>query len=238
MFFKKNIFAGLIFTVLSVNAIAGDNPSLEISSPIRKKKEKLSWIFGLGWNAVDDNGRPFKKLFAFRSAWNIRWYPTQASAEIIGKNGLTYGALFNFNIYKTGKEINSKVIAGSFPFLSFDGFAKYHFNAHIKMSKRYDPYIPAGLGYTLRFIGPYNSTFTFNIGAGINIWFNEYIGINFQTLGKVGLRSPFIRNGSNYMQHSGGIVYMLDRTAKKKHSFIKPRYKWVHDNHKLGERLR
>jgi len=210
------------------------------SSPVKRgRREKLSWIFGLGWNAVDDNGMPFKKLFAFRSVWNIPFYPSQLSAEIIGKEGFSYGAIFNYNRYKSGKQINSEIVSGRFMFFSFDAFAKYHFKEHVeKMNKRYDPYLPIGLGYTLRFISPYNSTFTFNVGAGINIWFTSKWGMNLQTVGKLGLRSPFLHNGSNYMHHSGGVVYIIDNSPRKKHSFVKPRYKWVHDKHNVGERRR
>lgn len=205
----------------------------------RGRKEKLSWIFGLGWNVVDDNGNPFKKLFAAKSSWSIPFYPSQLSAEIIREHGLSYGATFCFNRYKSGKLINSEIIGGRYFFFSWDAFAKYHFNEHItNMKKQYDPYFLLGAGYTLRFIRPYNSTFTFNVGAGINIWFNDKWGMNLQTVGKLGIRAPFIRNGSNYMHHSGGVVYIIDNSPKKKHSFIKPRYKWVHDKHNVGERRR
>ena len=234
---KKLIIAGCLLNQLVFSENTFPKPPESFIFP-KKGDEKLSWIFGIGWNAVDDNGRPFRQLFSVRRSWNLQWYPTQASAEVIGKEGMTYGAIFNFNLYKSGKEINSKVVAGVFPFFSLDLFAKYHFNAHIKMSKRYDPYVMGGFGNTLRFFGTSKSTFTFNLGGGMNFWINEYIGINLQTVGKIGIRSPFIRNNSNYMQHSAGLVFMLDRTYKKKHSFVKPRYKWVHDNHKLGERLR
>jgi hypothetical protein len=218
--------------------MASDLLKIDPIVPIHRKREKLSWIFGIGWNAVDDNGNPYKQLFAAKSAWNIPWYPSQLSAEIIGKNGFTYGAIFNFNRYKSGKQINSEIISGRYLFFSWDGFVKYHLKEHVNMNPRMDPYLPLGFGYTLRTIGPYNSTFTFNVGLGINIWLNSKIGLNFQSMAKFGMRAPFGHNGSNYLHHSGGLIYILDRSPRKKYSFIKPRYKWVHDKHNVGERRR
>lgn len=235
---KRHIVLVLLLSSVFLNGSATDLLGFDPLVPIHRKKEKLSWIFGMGWNAVDDNGSPFKKLFAIRSAWNMRWYPTQINAEVIGPEGFTFGAAFSFNKYKSGKTINSQEISGSYLFFAFDGFAKYHLKEHVNMNKRMDPYVSVGFGYTLRFIAPYNSTATFNAGLGINIWLNSKWGLNFQSLAKFGMRSPFYHNGSNYLQHSGGVIYILDRTARKKYSFIKPRYKWVHDEHNVGERRR
>lgn len=215
--------------------MAEPNPGKKRRGP----REKLSWIFGVGWNAVDDDGSWFKKLLSARRSWSLPFYPSQVSAEIIGKKGWTFGTAFSFNRYKPGKLINGQESPGQFLFFNLDGFAKWHMQPYIKkMSKRYDPYIPMGIGYTLRFIPPYNSVFTFNLGGGINIWLNEIVGLNFQTVGKIGLRGPILKNGSNYLQHSVGFVFLWDRSPKKKHSFIKPRYKWVHDKRKVGERTR
>ncbi len=199
-------------------------------------KEKSSWIFGLGWNIVDDNGSPFKKLFDVSNAWSMRWYPAQITAEVIGKKGWTFGGSFSYDKYKSGKTINSQVISGSFLFFAFDGFAKYHLKEKIKMNPRFDPYFPMGLGYTLRFISPYNSTATFNLGFGINYWLGKNVGINIQSVAKFGLRSPIIKTGSNYLQHSFGFVFVLDRSVKKRYSFVKPRYPWVHDKRGNMER--
>jgi hypothetical protein len=235
---KRHIIFVILFCSIFFSGEATDLLGIDPIKKIHRRREKLSWIFGAGWNVVDDNGSPFKKLFAFKSSWNIRWYPTQASAEIIGKYGFTFGTVFNFNKYTAGKTINSKEITGNYLFFSLDGFAKYHLKEHVPMNPRLDPYVPIGFGYTYRFIVPYNSTATFNLGLGINVWLNSRIGLNLQSVAKFGMRSPFYHNGSNYLQHSGGIVFIWDRTARKKHSFIKPRYKWVHDQRSMGERKR
>jgi hypothetical protein len=232
---KQHIFACIILSFIFLNVSAQISTGGSSGSSPRSK-EKRSWIFGLGWNVVDDNGSPFKKLFDIPNAWSMPWHPSQLSAELIGKNGFTYGAAFSYNKYKSGKTINSKVISGSFLFFNLDLFAKYHLKEHVKLPPRIDPYASAGAGYTLRFVGPYNNTATLNFGFGMNVWLNQYIGLNLQSLAKFGLRSPFYKNGSNYLQHSIGVVFILDNTPKKRYSFIKARYPWVHRKPYSAER--
>ena len=209
-------------------------------TPRPKKKSKISWIFTAGWNIVDDNGNPFKKLIG-RQPWSFPFYPSQASAEIIGDQGMTYGLTFTFNRYKPGKEINGKPSAGLGLVFAWDAFAKYHFNEHVAMSKQYDPYAYLGAGYTLRFSANSASAFTGNFGFGLNYWFNNHWGMNFQSLAKFALKRRFPRNNANYLHHSFGVVYIIDNTFRKNRSFIKPRYKWIHDNNRGsggGERKR
>lgn len=193
-----------------------------------EKEEPPYWIYGFGWNVVDDNSKPFKKLFDFRKSWNIRPYPTQLTIEKSHKYGLSYCGMFNFNIYKPGKIINGKDNTGSFLFFSIDALAKYHFKEHFRLQEWCDIYFPLGAGYTLRFAPPYRSTAMFDIGLGANFWIKKWVGINVQSLAKFGLRSPIIRTGSNYLQHSVGLVFKISKQDKKKFPSIKARYKWIH----------
>jgi OmpA-OmpF porin, OOP family len=236
---KRHIFFSILFS-LFIFWCVGDNPFLIDTklNPKPKRKGKISWIFTGGWNIVDDNGEPFRKLFSARTAWSFPFYPSQISAEIIGDEGLTYGLMFTFNRYKAGKEINNHINSGRSLFFSLDGFAKYHFNEHIAMTKQYDPYFYLGGGYTLRFSAFSASAFTGNFGFGMNYWIDNHWGANIQTLGKLAIKNKFPRNSSNYLHHSFGVVYIIDNTFRKKRSFVKPRYKWIHEDHNVGERRR
>ncbi len=210
------------------------------NNPGRKfkgKKEKTSWIFGAGWNIVDDNGEPFKHLFDISKAWSMPFYPSQLSTEILGRRYLSYGILLSYNRYKAGKVINNvEIKKGRYNFFSADAFVKYHLKYHVKIPPRFDPYAVTGLGYTSRGIGPYNSTFTYNLGIGTNIWINNIVGINIQSIAKFGLRSPIFKTGSNYLHHSFGLVFILDRTSKRRFSFVRARYAWIHEKRKNRER--
>ncbi len=223
-----------MFTLFIFCSVA-DDPFLKDSKffPKPRRKSKISWIFTAGWNIVDDNGNPFKKLIG-RQPWSFPFYPSQIGAEIIGDKGLTYGLTFTFNRYKPGKEINNKLNTGLGLVFAWDGFAKYHFNEHIAMSKQYDPYVHLGVGYTLRFSSNSASAFTGNFGLGMNYWFDNHWGMNIQSLAKFALKAKFPRNNANYLHHSFGVVYIIDNTFRKQRSFIKPRYKWIHDNRKSG----
>ncbi len=183
---------------------------------------------------VDDNGKWFQGLFSVRKVWNIRWFPSQAFAEFFSKNGVwTLGTAISYNMYKTGKEINHVFITGRFPFLSADLYAKLHLRELLNTEKQYDVYIPMGAGYTLRTLSPYHNTITLNIGLGMVYWINDKVGINVGSLAKFGMRSPFFKSGSNYLQHTLSVVYLLDRSFRKKYSRPHPRYKWVHKERKL-----
>jgi OOP family OmpA-OmpF porin len=221
----------LIFCVLADDPIILDSKL----APKPRRKSKISWIFTGSWNIIDDNGNPFRKLIG-RQPWSFPFYPSQVSAEIIGDAGLTYGLTFTFNRYKPGKEINNKLNPGLGLVFAWDAFAKYHANEHVAMSKQYDPYVYLGAGYTLRFSANSASSFTGNFGFGMNYWFDSHWGMNIQSLAKFALKSKFLHNNANYLQHSFGVVYIIDNTSRKNRSFVKPRYKWIHDNRGKGNR--
>ena len=74
----------------------------------------------------------------------------------------------------------------------------------------------AGLGYTQRSTVRYAQTGTFNLGIGATIWvLDNQLGINLQGTGKFGLQSPLISTGSNYLQHSIGVVYKFSGNNKR-----------------------
>lgn len=237
IFFLFVIFASICADAQVKNRNVGKKKKSIVYNK-NKKAEKPNWVFGIGWNVVDDNSYPFKKLFDIRKSWLIRPYPTQLIADRSYKNGFSLGGVFNFNMYKPSKLINGTIGGGSGLFFSLDFLAKYHLKEIINLPKWADPYLPFGTGYTLRFSPPHRNTFMLNMGVGANFWvYQEWIGINVQSLAKFGLKSPFLKTGSNYLQHSIGIVIKLFLDKKKKWPFIKPKYEWIHREKGGGERL-
>ena len=99
----------------------------------------------------------------------------------------------------------------------FDGYSedKSFWNANLQAkyalrrlftteSGWFDPYIKVGGGYTA-----YESRFDDKeggfkalAGGGINFWFTDHLGVNLQT----GYHHGFQKNGTDYFQHSAGIV--------------------------------
>jgi hypothetical protein len=75
-----------------------------------------------------------------------------------------------------------------------------------------DPYVLIGVGGTVHPAGDTLSKAfypTVNVGGGVNFWFNNAIGIQVQSVGKIGLTSDFFGK-SDYFQHSIGLVVRLE----------------------------
>lgn len=202
------------------------------------REELPSWTIGIGWNGVDDNSHAFKKIFDLRKSWNLPAYPAQLSVDRSSTFGLSYGGVFNFNIYKPGKLINGKEIGGSFLFFSLDLNAKYHVNHFMRTPRWMDVYATVGPGFTLRFAPPHRYTATWNIGGGSNFWLNKWLGINVQSLAKFGLKSPIIKTGSNYLQHSAGFIFKVESIPWKKFPRMRGRYHWIHRKNTSVERVK
>jgi hypothetical protein len=218
----------LLFFIFCIHAIKVNSQIITGDNFEGRGRSRPEWIFGIGWNAVDDNSNAFKKLFDIRKSWNLRPYPSQLSVDRTNGGLLSYGAVFNFNQYRAGKLVYGKPLGGTFLFFSLDLNVKYHFGPLLRLPDRFDIYFPVGGGYTLRFAPPYISTGTFNVGLGGNYWILDWLGINLQSMAKFGMRSPIFKTASNYLQHSAGLVFNLTAFKKTKHPFVKPRYPWVH----------
>jgi hypothetical protein len=204
----------------------------------KSPEERPYWLIGVGWNVVDDNSSAFSKIFDFVHSWNIRPYPTQLWVDRTKGGPLSFGAVFNYNQYRSGKIINGKEISGNYMFFSLDANMKYHFGQHLRIPEKYDVYLPVGAGYTLRFYPPNISTVTFNLGGGMNFWLNDWLGLNIQSVAKFGLKSPIFKTSSNYLQHSAGFIIRLGKMKQVKYPWIHARYKWVHRKRSGTERVK
>ena len=62
---------------------------------ITKKDSTIvsSWIFGIGFNAVDDSDDTFHRLFDRKDAWNAVPYPSRLSKRKYFKSGLGIEAI-------------------------------------------------------------------------------------------------------------------------------------------------
>jgi hypothetical protein len=183
------------------------------------------WTIQLGGNVVDDDGKPFHDLFNASKSWNTPPYPTKLAIDKSLEHGWSAEFCFVYNNYKTGKIINGIINDASHLFISTDIQGKYHLNNIINIKEWFNPYLSIGIGYTYRKIGPYNNVATANIGVGFDFLIYQGFGINLQSLAKFGIKSPFIKTGSNYLQHSLGVTYTIGQFADKKpFKFGKRRY--------------
>ncbi|MBL7911140.1 MAG: hypothetical protein JNJ41_08820 [Bacteroidia bacterium] len=247
---KLNIvFFTLLLSLLSVTAVFGQKTKHKTKSfavtnkekdnrgrttrsksgAIKRKGADKFWIIGIGGNVVDDDGSPFKKLFNVLPRWNVRPYPTRLTVERSLNQSFSVEGAFNFNTYKPVKIINNEVGRAGI-FLSMDVNMKNDLNSDGWIN----PYVIYGVGGTFRTVRVLPIGGNLNIGFGFNIWFTRSFGINFQSIAKFGVSTRFPRSSSNYLQHSTGLVFKIQKGGKN--PFIKPRYKWIHRNNIGRER--
>ncbi len=175
---------------------------------VQRSTMRSPWIVGLGWNVVDDDGKPFNKLFDANKSWNVVPFPSKVSCEKVLIQGWSVEFAACYNQLKNGKTLNNDVLKSTQSFFSADINGKFSFAEFAKNLAFFDPYVLHGYGYTYRGAGKTTSAATANIGLGFNCWvYDDMIGINVQSQAKFALKSPFIKTSGNYLQHSLGVVY-------------------------------
>ncbi|OUS01526.1 cell envelope biogenesis protein OmpA [Flavobacteriales bacterium 33_180_T64] len=162
---SRLFFAMLI--VLSFNANAQD--------------ENNPWKFEIGANAVDfypvgeeaPLGEYFDEFFNATDHWNFLPSLSRVSVSRYLSDGFTLSAAGTINrIDKVGDSS-----ADELSYYGLDGTISYSF-ADIINSKKFEPYLGAGGGYTwIDEIG----AGTLNGTLGLNYWFSENIGVTAQT---------------------------------------------------------
>lgn len=162
------------------------------------------WVIGFGTNAVHNpqlakkvTKDPFQKDLIKIENWNIIPSISRFSVARYIEDGFTFEGSVNLNeITKNGNTTIPGVT-----FLSVDGHFKYDLNNLVGNTKWFDPYVFIGGGHTWV---DWDGAGTFNGGAGFNVWFNENIGLNFQSAAKH-VFSDYLLD-ENHLQHSAGLV--------------------------------
>lgn len=202
-----------------------------------KKMQGTPWVIGHGWNIVhDDAGKWFKNLFNTDKAWNMTPYPLRLTCEkwlysnkdSSGKaRGWSIEFMGAYNRYGTGNYLvdreNPILVPMQYKLFSFDLHAKYNFNKLLDLNKLmgakkeiFQPYGTFGLGYTYRTLPAHPNTVSLNVGLGFNMWIYKGWGVQIQGLAKFGLKDRFPNSGSNYLQHSIGVVYQFSLKPSEK----------------------
>ena len=186
---KKKVFL-LVILVANVFLAYAQTPELT------KKDSTIvsSWIAGIGFNAVDDSGDQFNRLFDIEEAWNAVPYPSRLSIGKYFKNGLGIEAIAAYNKYKKDKIVDGLPIANDKDYFSIDSRLSYDLNKIIGETGWFDPYVGVGIGYT------YTNDIsrgTYNGVLGFRTWFSERIGLDVNSSGKW----PMNSNYTNHLQH-------------------------------------
>ena len=172
---------------------------------VQAQDENGKWEIGFGINAVDI--RTPHQFGDFLKDWggtkDLNILPAVTKLSVARYIGAGFSAEIEGSLNKI-KE-------------GFDGYSEdksfWSANLQAKYALRrlfttesgwFDPYIKVGGGYTA-----YESRFDDKeggfkalAGGGINFWFTDHLGVNLQT----GYHHGFQKNGTDYFQHSAGIV--------------------------------
>ena len=172
---------------------------------VQAQDENNKWAIGFGVNTVDvrtphDFG-PFLKDWGGPKDLNI--LPAVTKLSVARYLGAGFSLELDGSINKIKKGFNAVEEDESFWGANLQ--AKYALRRLFTTeSGWFDPYLKLGGGYT-----GYKGTFSDKdggakllAGGGINFWFTEHLGLNLQT----GYHHGFQKDGTDYFQHSAGIV--------------------------------
>lgn len=160
-----------------------------------------SWVFGVGFNAVDDAGSEFQNVFNFSDNWNVVPFPSRFSIGRNFKNGVGLEAVGTYNQYKEGKTVDGLIVTENIDYYALDLRVNYDLNKILGETGFFDPYVGVGVGYT---DANNQGRGTYNANVGFRTWFSDNWGLDFSSTGKWTMNAD---NSTNHIQHSAGAVY-------------------------------
>ena len=206
----------IVFTVSNVKA--------------QEELKPYTVMVGLSWNAIDDDGDPYRNFLNFMPRWNMIPAPTSASVDYYIKKGMSVEALFNFNRYLGSNIVNGKTGEAGLIFNTDFNF-KYSFG-YLMDQPYFDPFVFIGAGFTYRPIPKIRNMVSPNIGVGFNVMFTEYLGIQLRAAAKVAVHPVIYYHESNYLHYHAGVIYRFGATNLDGR-FGGKRYKWTNKKYKF-----
>lgn len=198
MILKKGILSVFLFLTI-ITTYSQNEPTLT------KKDSTIvsSWIFGVGFNAIDDSGNSYGNLFDIKKAWNAVPFPSRLSIGKYFKNGLGIEGIIAYNKYKKGKIVDNFPLDSDKDYFSMDSRLSYDLNKIIGNTGWFDPYLGIGVGYTH---ANDISRGTYNGVIGFRVWFSDNLGLDVNSSGKWAMK-PRVKN---HLQHALGLVYRFN----------------------------
>ena len=176
-------------TVGTINAQDSDNP----------------WAVGFGVNAVDvripTEFSDYAKDYIGTGDWNVLPSISRISVGKYLNDGFTLELAGSINKIETVRAKNDTDEL----YWAIDANVKYDLNNLVGETSWFDPYVYLGGGYTSL---ADQGEGMLNAGFGFNTWFNENLGLNFQTGGK----KEFSDKVQDHFQHSIGLVFKFGGT--------------------------
>lgn len=219
---KYRFLLGLILVVLSMSNIS--------LAQNYKKIKPYSWMIGVYWNAMEDDGYRYEKLVDFNNSWNMPVFPSSINVDFYLKKGMSIDIVGSYNQYNVGKIINLDTNRNG-KAAALSAHFKYSFG-FLMRQQIIDPFVFGGVGYTGReAVWPQNML-SGNVGAGVNVMMWRGLGIQIRTTGKVGLLPEVYTTTFDYMHHHFGLIYKFPEMRGGYNNFHKRKYKWGHKNYR------
>ena len=196
---------------------------LPVKAQFLKNHNSTPWVFGIGWNVIDDNGKKEMSSMDLHYSMNGLSYPTSIRVEKGLNSGFSGVFTASYNKYEGRKEINSgRRTVESSTVTALDLSMKFDFNHLFDLNTKVfnfnegtlDCYMLLGIGYTMRdsvaaYVG---NAANANVGVGLNLIAFKNFGVNLEATGRFGL-SEFWDTPANYTMYSIGIIYRLQRNT-------------------------
>jgi len=168
-------------------------------SNVNAQDENNPWVIGFGLNSVDFySGVDFSNQIKDKLG-NTDWNVLPSISRVTVDKYLDKG--FSLQLAGSLNKIETIVSNDDLDFLYYaiDAAVKYDLNNLIGETSWFDPYVYLGGSYASL---DSRGEVMLNGGLGFNTWFNDRIGLNFQTGSKKGFSDKLI----THYQHSLGLV--------------------------------
>lgn len=216
---KRVYFKGIIFLALFNFICCSHSFGQDF-----KMVKPYTWMIGIHWNVIDDNGDRFSGLVDPANAWNYLPYPSAINIDYYFREGFSAEFMGSYNYYDSTKVINGEKNRPGHV-LTLDLNAKYTFG-YLMEQQWFDPFAVLGVGYTGReALWPQNML-SVNAGAGFNVMIFAGLGIQVRSTVKVGVMPQFNNVEGDYLQHHAGLIYKFPEKGAV-NNFGKPKHKWT-----------
>ena len=214
---KKIVFLlALIFTLTNAaQAQLGDvkqTPFKKFTSKFKRAPKILTF----GWSIIDDNGTPYKDIFAPKSH-TINVIPMTFNYDVYYRKGIFFNLKGSFCNFKKNKIVNGVALDNANLFFALDFNTSlslnYVYNINYALlnlnNNIFDIRLIGGIGYTNRDIYVFNHAANLNFGGGLYGRFSKEFGMNIELVSKFGLKSKFGETNTNYVHSSIGVSYFI-----------------------------
>ncbi len=170
---------------------------------VNAQDENNPWAVSFGVNTVDvripSEFGDYVKDYIGTGEWADNTLPSisRISAERYLSDGFTLQLAGSLNKIKTIETPNDADLL----YWAIDANVKYDLNSLFGETGWFDPFVYVGGGYTD--LDTFGGEGMLNAGVGFNTWFNDNLGLSFQTGGK----KEFADKVRDHFQHSLGLVF-------------------------------